>query len=475
MSLVKESPVENGPRSELQDLKVGWSAYDGICLGIATLLVIAAGLKGYALATSPAAGSGVFSSKPVLIGEVEAEFALAVCLLSGWRKQQMRWLTAAVFALFSCVTAYKVWTGASSCGCFGRVEVDPRYTFVLDVSLVSLLCTFGPNNNPRVPWQMGRWNFVVLASVVLAFGIGGGVAMAMYQPAVLTSDDIPDGTPSTLVVLESEAWIGKRFPLLKHVDVGAQFETGSWVVVLHREDCHTCQQALPLYRELASEGEFVAGRPEVALIEMPGPGISHFGPNGRHLIYGKLQPTRDWFATTPVAMLLHDGVVIAAASGEEAANLEWLARATSTDNHTRLIGKPLTVEGKQLGDGAAFSTTVWKGKVVLVDFWATWCGPCIRSLPELQSLYKKYHSQGLEIVSVSIDQGTDPVQKFLASSANKVGMPWPQLFPGQALADQLGVQSIPTVVLLDSQGIVRFAANPPSNLEERISRLLNSK
>jgi thiol-disulfide isomerase/thioredoxin len=474
VSLITKTSTEDGSSVELHEPNRVWSTYTAISWCIAALLLASAGLKGYALATAPTVGSGFFSSKPVLIGIVEVEFILAALLLSGLWKQQVRWLTMAVFTLFAGVAGYKVWTGAASCGCFGRIEVDPRYTFVLDILVVSLLFAFGPEKNLGSPPQLRRTTLAIFTSMVLVIGAGGGVAMALYQPASLTGEELPEGGPGSLVVLEPETWIGKKFPLLKHIDVGSQVESGSWVVVLHRSDCHTCQKALPLYRELAGEGEFVAGKPSVALIEMPGSEKPHVGPSGRHLIYGKLQPTRDWFATTPVAVLLRDGLVIAAATGEEAANLGWLTQATSTGNLSSLIAMPLNVTGKLL-DGGTFSSAELKGKVVLVDFWATWCGPCVRNMPEIQALYKKYHGQGLEIVGFSLDQSGDPLREFLAAPANKGKMPWPQVFPGNAMADQLAVRSIPTIVLLDREGIVRFAGNPPSNLEAIISALMSGR
>ncbi len=67
-----------------------------------------------------------------------------------------------------------------------------------------------------------------------------------------------------------------------------------------------------------------------------------------------------------------------------------------------LTGDPVKVSGKTI-DGKPFDISQYKGKVVIVDFWATWCGPCLAELPNLKKIYEKYHDRGLEIVGVNLD------------------------------------------------------------------------
>lgn len=120
-----------------------------------------------------------------------------------------------------------------------------------------------------------------------------------------------------------------------------------------------------------------------------------------------------------------------------------------------LVGKPLPLDGPLLG-GAAFDPRSLAGKVVLVDFWATWCGPCLAEIPNLLDLHETYHARGFEVVGVSLDEDVAALEAFVADR----GLPWPIIVDGardggETLASRYGITGIPRMILLDRDGTVR--------------------
>lgn len=106
----------------------------------------------------------------------------------------------------------------------------------------------------------------------------------------------------------------------------------------------------------------------------------------------------------------------------------------------------------QTADKKEVSISALKGKVVLVNFWATWCGPCVREIPDFLEVYQQYRSKGFEIVGISLDRGGwETVTPFVA----KMKMTYPVAIGDNALVEAYGgFNAIPTSFLIDRKGVV---------------------
>lgn len=117
-----------------------------------------------------------------------------------------------------------------------------------------------------------------------------------------------------------------------------------------------------------------------------------------------------------------------------------------------------------------------RGKVVLIEFWATWCPPCRESIPAMNEIYKRYSERGLVILGISVDKGqnvTDDLRAFV----REYSILYPVLIDSKNINNLYGVYSIPTTLLIDKEGKVvlkniGFSPELEDKLSKEIERLL---
>jgi thiol-disulfide isomerase/thioredoxin len=157
--------------------------------------------------------------------------------------------------------------------------------------------------------------------------------------------------------------------------------------------------------------------------------------------------------------------------------------AAAVIRRTRLreigVGKPFNLEFKDAIRGTRVSIKQLRGKVVVIDFWASWCGPCINELPGMKALYAKYRGMGVEFIGVSLDYpadrgGLEALKKAVAEHE----IPWPQYYQGDAFNGEFsracGVRAIPTVFVIDPAGNV-YSTEARGKLDGIIPALIEAR
>lgn len=117
-------------------------------------------------------------------------------------------------------------------------------------------------------------------------------------------------------------------------------------------------------------------------------------------------------------------------------------------------------------NGGRLSLEALEGKVIVVDFWATWCGPCIKEIPEYAEFWRKNRPRGIEVVGIVMDSGSpEDIMDFV----NEYQIPYVQLLGDEEIAAAFGVnQGYPTTFVIDGEGMIRskVLGSPPTKFEK---------
>ena len=273
------------------------------------LLLVGAALKGHQLLTEPMANTDIWSNRYFLIFVVEFELALGIWLLSGLFKK-IAWIaTVACFSIFCCITLYKGVTGAASCGCFGKVHVNPWITLIaIDLPCLFALLIFRPKDlkfkNLTKPLSLltpsARISHIVAISAILL------TCITVTTPILAFNE--PVAVTSTYEVLEPETWIGKKLPILEHIDIKDKISKGNWLLLFYHHDCPDCQKAIVQYDQMAKDLQDNEDVLQIALIEVPPYSHAQIS-DAKVCTLGKLDDSKEWFITTPATVLLSGKII----------------------------------------------------------------------------------------------------------------------------------------------------------------------
>ena len=176
------------------------------------------------------------------------------------------------------------------------------------------------------------------------------------------------------------------------------------------------------------------------------------GARGGNLFTTAFGIARD--AKTKVA--LEEAIIRDFPETQYAARLVGVRRRRESSERP-LDGKAIDLEFADATTGSHISIKKFRGKVVVLDFWATWCKPCVEEIPKMKELYSKFHDQGVEFIGVSLDKpeeqgGLDQLKVFVKEK----GISWPQYYQGKGWESEFstswGIDAIPAVFLIDPAG-----------------------
>jgi thiol-disulfide isomerase/thioredoxin len=281
------------------------------------VLIVASVLKIHQLLTEPIISKGFWESWLFFVIQIPLELGLGIWLVSGLFRKAAWMIAVLAFGLFIAVTLQKGLTGAESCGCFGRVKVNPWITLlVIDIPLFLGLVIFRPKGLKLLPppWPKAAHFFGVAIPTFIAFSVI--IPLLIFNKPADKTEKYEVVKPEEWIRKEKQAY--KEWSMLKHIDIADSLRSNVAIVMFYSTECETCHEAIPLYDRM---GRDMAGNEDsirFAFIEVP-PYASKqdsLVPDDTPCLRGKLDSSKRWFIQTPLVVVVKDGVAVKFWEGE---------------------------------------------------------------------------------------------------------------------------------------------------------------
>jgi len=276
-----------------------------IVMTVAGLFLIGASiLKSHQLLTEPIVSKGFWESWAFFVIQIPLEMGLGIWLVSGLFRKAGWLLGFLSFGFFIGVTLYKGITGEASCGCFGRIHVNPWITLsAIDIPLFILLGIFRPVGEKLLPppWPSAKHFFSVAIPTFIILPVLAA-ALVFYKPAEVTEE---------YEIVHPEKWaVGSEWLLLKHIDIAETINKGFAVVLMYHYDCPDCKEAIPYFEKI--NPDLAGNQITVAFVSIPPYGLPEEEPVPAETacLKGRLDESKEWIILTPLVVVLKDGSFI---------------------------------------------------------------------------------------------------------------------------------------------------------------------
>lgn len=311
--------------------------------------------------------------------------------------------------------------------------------------------------------SLARWcaPFVLTMSAVWGVGAVGGAADETPKPGAEVSArfKVPEGGVPELLRFLKEVKLNRPRTQAELQELMTATRTAADRILELEKDANSAAAKEALVESLQAGSRLVgswdeaAQRKELARVEqyLAGKTIERAEIG---LALGLAQSLEYAAKPSPVAGEAYEKLGAILARHGDARAKELGATMAGAARRLNLVGNPLELTGTKL-DGAKFDIKDLKGKVVLIDFWATWCGPCLAEYPNIKKSHETYSAQGFEVVGVSIDEDRDALESYVKEK----NLPWITLHEKDAAGrnpatNHYGILGIPAMFLVDREGKV---------------------